>query len=148
MAQVTDPRAAGFNSATVRDALRLAMMIGTPNATEERVTFRWSGVAAYPVADPAADPYDWTEQPQTEITHDDVQVPVAVEVGGAATDESNAAGTFDNTKAVITILDDDYEQVRGADQIIFANKTYGIDSVVPLGLFDLTVYQLHIVETG
>jgi hypothetical protein len=148
MAALDDARAAGFDAAAFRDGIRFAMGMGAPNSPAEPVTFRWSGSKTYAVHDPTADPYDWTEATATDTEHADVQPPATIEVGAPAGSESTVVGTFDDTKAVLTILDDDYALVSGADQVVFGGKTYRIDSVVPLGLFDVTVYQLHLAEAA
>lgn len=145
MAGTTDSRAAGFNPAAFRDAIRFAMHMGLPNATEERATFRWTTVRTYDTADPAGNPYDYTATPATSVAHDDVLIPVAVEFSARpAGSRDTAVGQFDSSRAVITVLDEDYALVEGADLVLLGGNTYEVEFVgPPLGLFDVTIYQLY-----
>lgn len=53
-------------------------------------------------------------------------------------------GQIENAKIVATILDIDYELVKGANQIICGSSSYNIDFVAPSnGLFSVTVYSIH-----
>ena len=145
MAGSTDPRAAGFNAAAFRDAIRFAMKMGLPESTLERITFRWRVKNDYAIEDPEGLPYRFTNAPISTITHADVLIPAAVEFvtrGGFPKGES--FGQFDNPKAVITILDEDYALVDSADIILLGGNTYQIDFVAPpIGLFEVTVWQLY-----
>lgn len=134
----------GFNAQTVRDALRAAMIMGQPGQVSKQATFRWpvSRTTVGPT-DPAGIPYDLTQTPLTEKQHEDVIVPVAVRhVPGLVND--TPVGEFDPSMAVLTILDVDYKQVIGATQVLLGGIPFDIDFVAPpIGLFDLTVYEVH-----
>lgn len=149
MAGTTDPRASSFNPAEFRDAIRFAMGMGLPEATSDRATFRWTPTKTYSNADKGGRPYNLTEAPASVTTHPDVQIPVAwqfvpTRVGN---EQSTAMGVFDNDRVILTILDEDYEQVRGADLVIMGENTYVIDYVAPpSGLFSVTIYEVYITS--
>lgn len=145
MAGTTDSRAAGFNAAAFRDAIRFAMNMGLPNATEERATFKWNTVRTYTTADPAGSPYDYTATPATSVAHADVAIPVAVEFSARpAGSRDTSVGQFDSSRAVITVLDEDYALIVGADQVLLGGNTYEIQFVgPPVALFDVTIYQIY-----
>ena len=134
---------AAFNAAAFRRAIRDTMVMGLPNTTAEKPTFKWTMVRDYLVDDPADKPYDWTATPTVTETHVDVQVPCAVEFAAKGSG-SNAIGEFDTSRVILTLLDEDYDEVRGADQVIIGGNTYGVDFVgPPMGLFEVTVYQVY-----
>lgn len=150
MAIPTDPAfGAGFDADAFRNAIRSTMQMGLPNSTSERATFRWNTDSTYEAEDVAHNPFDWTAEPLTEIDHPDVQIPVAVEFSArpAATSD-NAVGQFDNARAVITILDTDYEDVHGADEVLLGGNSYTVDFWgPPTGLFGVTIYQVYVTAT-
>jgi hypothetical protein len=133
-----------FNAAAFRTAIRNTMTMGSPNNPAERATFRWKIEREFDIDDPAHKPYDWTSTPTNEITHPDVQVPVAVEFSARPSGSNQTQmGEFDTSRAVITILDEDYVKVQGADVILLGGNAYGIQFVgPPMGLFEVTVYQI------
>lgn len=136
----------GFDPIAFRTAIRFAMNMGLPNASEERATFQWTSSHTYDQNDPNYRPYDWTSNPITTDSHPDVQVPVAVEFSLRATSSSGdtAVGKFENSRVIITALDEDYEEIRGADQVLLGENTYYVDFVEPpIGLFEVTVYRIH-----
>jgi hypothetical protein len=123
--------------------------MGLPNASSEQATFRWNAASTYEAEDVAHNPFDWTDTPTTEITHPDVQIPVAVEFSARpAGSLDTVQGQFDNARCVITILDTDYESVTGADEVLLGGNSYTIDFWgPPLGLFDVTIYQVYATAT-
>lgn len=136
----------GFNAAAFRDAIHFAMNMGLPNATNERATFKWSPSSTYDQNDPNFRPYDWTSNPITTDSHDDVQIPVAAEFGlrGGAGSGDTVVGKFDQARVILTVLDTDYTEVEGADQVLLGENTYYVDFVEPpIGLFDVTIYRIH-----
>lgn len=145
MATPTDPAfGAGFDAAGFRNAIRQTMVMGQPNAVEERATFQWTTESSYAQEDPAHNPYSWDDTPVVSTSHADVQVPVAVEFSARpAASVDTSVGQFDTSRAVITILDSDYALITGADKVLLGGNTYVIDFVAPpLGLFEVTIYQM------
>lgn len=138
---------AGFDATAFRAAIRNAMVMGLPNATAEKATFRWTAVKTFADDDPAGKPYSWTSSPTTTTTHADVQVPVAWEFSARpAASLDTTIGQFDASRVEITILDVDYEDVEGADQVLMGQNTYNIEFIAPpQGLFEVTVYKIYAV---
>lgn len=140
----TDAR---FNAADFRTNIRFAMTMGLPNTTAERATFQWDTAKTFTKDDTGGNPFDWTASPVTTVTYPDVLIPVAVEIGGESDDNTNV-GTFDISRAVITVLDEDFELLTVNDvfcnRVLLGDNAYEIKFVAPpLGLFDVTVYQIH-----
>ena len=147
MAGTTDPRASGFDAATFRDSIQFAMNMGLPETTSERVTFRWTPEKDWRIEDPGGNPYDYssTNAPTNTVAPADVQVDAAVEfVTRTTLSGGTAIGEFNTPRAVITLLDVDYAQIEGADKVLLGGNTYYVDFVAPpMGLFDVTIYQIH-----
>lgn len=135
---------AGFNAEAFRAAIRSTMQMGLPNAVPERATFQWKVERTYARPDPSQNPYEWTETPSTTTTHADVQIPVAIEFSARpAGTVDTVVGQFDTARVTITVLDEDFALIEGADYVQLGENTYVIDFVgPPMGLFDVTVYQL------
>lgn len=137
----------GFNAATVRTALHLAMTMGAPTDVSKQVTFVFLEEDTYSPESPVdEDPYSWTQTPTTVTRAASTKiVPVAVEFAtGAVT--GDGMGEFDASRATLTILDTDWVQVSGADEVRIGGITYLIDApgAMPIGLFDMTVWTLHL----
>ena len=153
MAETNDPRQAAFSSARFRDAIKFAMKMGTPNPTPNRGTFRWNDVKTYDVADGGGNPYDFTKVPLTTESWPDVQVDMAVEfISRSTLSGRTAIAEFDTPRAVLTILDEDWDLVLDTegtprpmpDVVLLGGNVYNIDYVAPdIGLFDVNVYQIH-----
>jgi hypothetical protein len=122
----------GFNASVFRTAITDAMTMGLPNSTSERITFVFDEVRTFADESPANNPYDWTSATVTDTAETTLQVPAAIQ-WGLGTLSDTTIGQFDASKAVVTLLD----------------THYVIDSVgPPVGLFDVTVYTLHITARG
>lgn len=136
-----------FDPAVFRQAIRDTMIMGLPNATAEKPTFRWNPDKTFTTADPAGQPYDLTASPVDTDAPPDVQIPCAVEFSARpAGSLDTVIGEFDTSRVIITILDEDYALIEGADQVLLGENTYNIQFVgPPLGLFEVTVYQLYAI---
>ena len=146
MATVSDPNfGADFDADEFRTQIRNTMFMGMPNAVEDRVTFRWSVRRAYSIEDNQGNPYNFSATPTNVVENPDVQVPVAVEfVSRQGNSEFAPIGDIRNPRATLTILDVDYVEIEGADQVLIGNQLYTIDFVgPPIGLFSVTIYQLY-----
>lgn len=141
-----DARAAGFNPAEFRDAIKFAMHMGLPEDTQERATFIWTPQKTYSRTDAAGRPLRWTDTPVTNVTHEDVQVDVAVEFQRYSSGEGQTSlGDFHTTSVTLTVLDEDFALIEGADKVLLGGNTYTIEYVAPpVGLFDVTVYQIYL----
>lgn len=146
MAGMSDPRASVFNAAKFRDAIKFAMHLGLPDDTSERATFMWTPQKTYGATDAAGRPYNWTATPTSVVTHDDVQIDVAIEFHRYSAGEGNTSvGEFHTTSVTLTVLDEDYALVQGADKVLLGGNTYTVEYVAPpIGMFDVTVYQVYL----
>lgn len=136
-----------FNAARFRTAIRNTMTMGMPNATADKATFRWTTQHTYNPQDRLDDPYTFTQTATTTTTHADVIVPVAWEFSARpSASVQTTVGEFDVSRVVITILDVDYDLVRGADLIVMGGNTYTIEFVAPpMALFEVDVFQIYCV---
>lgn len=136
---------ADFDAAAFRAAIRSAMDMGLPNATNERATFRWAVEKTFATADPAGQPYTFNTAPASTVVRPDVRIPVAVEFSARPAGSTDTSlGEFDTSRVIITILDEDYEQVEGANEVLLGGNAYDVQFVgPPLGLFSVTVYQVY-----
>ncbi len=136
---------ASFDPGEFRTAIRATMLMGMPESTAERATFRWNVEKEFAKEDAGGQPFDWTSTPTTTVTKVDVQVPVAVEFSRTTDVAGNAIGNFDMSRAVLTLLDVDQELVEGADEVVLGGNTYDVEFLEPpVGLFSVTVYRWHI----
>lgn len=143
MAGMTDPRAAAFNSAVFRDAIRFAMTMGLPNSTSERITFTWKVDRTYDNPDPAGKPYFFNQEPTQRVIKDPVQIPAAVQFQTDSPD-GTPFGSIENPHIIVTLLDEDWALVSDADEIVLDDDVYVIKfTAPPMGLFDATVYQMY-----
>jgi hypothetical protein len=149
MATSIDPAfGAGFDADAFRDAIRSAMNMGLPENLSERATFQWKTKHSYTVGAPSGNPYDFSTTPETTTVHADVQIPVAVEAVSSLGNQGGGTpiGEFDTPRMVLTVLDESYEQVKTADMVLLGGNTYFIQFwAPPMGLFDVTFYQCHIM---
>jgi len=152
MATVTDPSfGGGFDAAVFRTAIRNTMTMGLPNTESERITFRWTVERTFTTAtDEAGETYDFTASPSDTSAPDDVLVTAAVEfTARSSLGAGNAIGEFDNPRIIVTLLDTDFPDItssddRLADVMVVGGNEYKVDFVAPpMGLFDVTVYQVH-----
>lgn len=145
MASTTDPRGAGFDAAGFRDAIKFAMAMGQPEDENKRVTFKWTVEKTFSTADPAGNPYRWDTTPSKVVAHEDVQVLCAVQSNRIPNASGTPFGEIDSNKLTLTLLDEQYAEVEGADKVEIDNALYNIDFVAPpVGLFDVTVYTIHL----
>lgn len=140
----TDSR---FDAAAFRTAIRFAMNMGLPDATEQRATFKWNTERTFGASDASGNPWSWTQTAATTVTYDDIQIPVAVEyrAGPAAAER---LGDLEASKAVLTILDEDFADLTAdrpfPNQVQLGSSLFDIQFVEPpTGLFDVTIYSIH-----
>jgi hypothetical protein len=148
--------AAGFDEAIVRDAILNTMLMGMPEKPIERLTWYWNRAQVFSPDDPAGNPYDWTSPPIVDKpgnpklkdtgTDQSLQVPYALEFSARpAGSATTVLGEIDTSRAVITLLDTDFEKIRTADYAVIDDSRYRIQfDAPPLGLFGLTVWQIYL----
>lgn len=148
--------AAGFDEATVRTAILNTMLMGMPEKPIERLTWYWNRDQVFSPDDPAGNPYDWTSPPIVDKpgnpklkdtgTDQSLQVPYALEFSARpAGSATTVLGEIDTSRAIITLLDTDFEKIRTADYAVIDDSRYRIQfDAPPLGLFGLTVWQVYL----
>lgn len=124
--------------------MHFVMQMATPTQVNERVTFKWNVEKTYAHADPAGRPYAWNQTPSVVTAHDDVQVDCVIEFSARpAGSRDTPFGQFDTSRAVISLLDDDFPTIQGANTAVINGNTYDIQFVGPaITLFDMDMYQL------
>jgi hypothetical protein len=143
---------ATFPPQQFRNAVRFAMEMGTsPDAAKQPVfVFRsasrtyWKGgveLTSTPRLDRDGKPLDPTVK-VVESAPVTKRVDCAVEIERADAEEL-PVGNFRPTKATVTLLDEEYEQVKGARELIYNGDryVYGYEPV-GLGLFSVGVNQI------
>ena len=135
----------GFNADLFRENIKSTMQMGSPNAVADKATFQWPVNSTFVgKTDPSGRPYDFASQVVSENKKEDVQVDCAVEFVTRAGD-GTPIGDFENPRAVLTLLDVDYEQVRGATKVLLGGNSYKIlFTEPPVGLFTVTVFSIHL----
>lgn len=146
----------GFNEPVFRDAIFNTMLMGLPEDPTERLTFWWRRQQVFSPDDPAGHPYDWTSAPITDTpgnpaltdsgTDQSLQVPYALEFSARPAGSSNTVlGEIDTSRAVVTMMDKDFEQIKTADYATVGVVTYRIQfTAPPLGLFGVTVWTIYL----
>lgn len=146
-----------FPSPTVRNALLFAMQMGSPNEAgptdkrQVRFVKKGKGVQYFKGAvlqdtatvrrDRDGRPFDPTIK---MVTADDeeIKVDVAIEMTEAPPEEV-PVGNFRNVKATITLMAEEYAQVKGCKEIIYNTDRYGYAyELEAVGLFDLTFHTV------
>lgn len=145
----------GFDEAGFRTAILNTMLMGIPEDPAERLTFWWRRDQTYTPDDPAGNPYDWTTPPVTDTagnpklrdtgTEQSLQVPYALEFSARPAGSSNTVfGEIDASRAIATMLDADYQQVKDADYATIGDSRYRLQfDAPPLGLFGVMVWTLY-----
>lgn len=125
--------------------------MGMPTSDEEKLVWHFLPVRAYAAQDPALQPYNWTNPPTLDLPGNS-SVPTGTLIVDYALEFSAASsvagqsdvGRFDTSRIVVTLLDEDYEQVREADFAMIGRVRYDITFTgPPLGMFDVTVFQVY-----
>lgn len=140
-----DPRIEGFDSEAFREGIHIAMSVGLPPELSDQPTF----VTPAPVVDTGVDrdesgvAFDWQE-PRTKAAADTAtQVPAAIEYFDADGQLANF-GSMSASKVVITLLDEDYELVKGFSYVIIGGNKYTYERTEPpLGMVDVAIWRIH-----
>ena len=144
MAEVTDTTFAGdFPADEFRTAILNTMTMGSPNRAVDKAIFHWESQAQYSIQDRNQKPYDLSP---AEPTEDDTPEPVTVLVAVEYIQRNpslTGVGEFDKARAVLTILDVEYEKMEGADWVILGGDRYNIKYSTVEALFDVDVYTVH-----
>lgn len=152
----TSSFSASFDETAFRTAVLNTMLMGMPEATTERLTFWWRRNQVFSPDDPAGHPYDWAAVPIIDSPGNpalpdtggdqSLQVPYALEFSARPAGSSTTViGEIDTSRAVITLMDDAYEQIKTADYATIGDTTYRIQfAAPPTGLFGVTVWTIYL----
>lgn len=134
----------GFDRARIVAGLRRAMVFGEPTRSADRATFyvvtTTTGVGP---RDEDLVPFDPVVARTVKPTA--VTVPCAVEYGDRG-DQVETFGTITPSRVKVTLLDDDYQQVKGFSYVVIGGDKYLYrltEPVVALGSVD--VWTVHVV---
>jgi hypothetical protein len=147
-----------FNESTFRAAILNTMLMGMPEDKAQQLTWWWRREQTYSPDDPAGDPYDWTQPAVSDVPGNPklkdagtpaeqfLIVPYALEYSARQTGSSNTAfGEIDTARAIVSLTDSDYEQVKTADYATIGDTTYRIQFKGPaIGLFGYTLFQMYL----
>lgn len=134
-----------FPAAEFRDAIHTAMVMGSPNKTIDKATFRWDKVRQYDPQSPSQRPYDWSAIPTVDLSRPDVVMDeVAVEYSAGRTIDGTTVGQFVPLRAELTILDFDYTRIQGANWVLLMGVPWGVAAETVGALFSVDVHTLYL----
>lgn len=143
--------ASQFPEALFRDAIRNTMKMGIPEDELARLTWHWNRAKSYTRPDTAGRPYEWTEEPTTNVSGNDdgvdsLVVDYALEFSARPAGSAiTQLGEMDTSRAVVTLLDADWQIVKTADYATIGNSRYRIQfEAPPMGLFEVTVHTVYL----
>lgn len=144
MAELSLP---GFDPDEVRDGIRLAMQVGLPVEPADQPTFvfapTFAGLAG---SDAEGTPFDWRAGRDTPAApaRPAIKRPCAIEFdNGNALVE--AVGTVYSSRLILTLLDEDYEAVKGFSHVLIGGNTYTYElTEPPMGLVSVGVWRIHV----
>lgn len=129
----------GFNADEVRAGLRLAMEIGLPPQGSDQPRFYFpTPVASSGSTDSSGTPLQWDAEPQRSDPPPPVSVPCGIEYGDALGDVAPA-------RLTLTLLDEDYERVKGFAYVVVGGNRYHYKKTEPpMGLVSVGVWTVHV----
>ena len=135
-----------FSAAETRAELREAMVMGLPGEVAMRPTFYFPADDSFAQASLSGAPWDWEADPvENDPDRAPVRVPCAVEVDGIAVNMT-AIGQFNPQRAVLTILDEDWDKVSGFHEMTMGGAVYRYSKLVQIiGLFDMDTYLVEVL---
>lgn len=139
----------GFDSQAFKDGIHFVMAMGAPPDADAQATFYFPSVLVYQSSEGTDSPGDIPLDPTIPVTRTivpSVKVPCAVEyqdAEGIVTD----FGLNTPSKAVLTLLDEDYVRVKGCSYVTLNGEKFIYrHTEFPSGLFDVGVYTMHFVS--
>lgn len=136
----------GFNGDDFRTGIRLAYNMGLPpeidDVTEAQLRFHFATQLVYTgPTDGEGVPFD-PNTTVTRVTPTPVIVPCGIEYVNAP-DEDTPFGSVLPTKVRVSLLDDDYVQVKDATFVVLGGEKYVYHHTeAPSGLFDVGIYVI------
>lgn len=136
-----------FKPDTFRAAIRSAMTMGTPPDTDYQMRFHWNpDRTTAATRDGEGIPFDPTAV-ITSTTQPSTTVACAVEYLDAA-GQPSPFGSIVPSRIRVTLLDEEYEQVKDADYVVIGGDRYLRHHEPPsYGLYEVGVHQiLYVAE--
>lgn len=132
-----------FDGSAFRDAIHSVMQMGAPPSTAEQAKFYWSKALVYNTpTDENNTPFD-PDATVTETQPEPVSVPCGIEYFDAD-DQPTTFGSVTASHLAITLLDEDYDRVKGCAWVVLGGERYFYKRTqAPLGLFDVGVYIMR-----
>lgn len=132
-----------FNAAEFRANIHAAMDMGAALESAEQVMFHFPGTLVYNrPTDETNTPFD----PAATVTStpgSTKQVPCAVEYFDSE-NQPTTFGLLAPARIEVTLLDEDYEQVKNASYVVVHGDRYNYRRTEPpSGLFDVGLYVMH-----
>lgn len=141
---------AGFDPDLFRTTIVNTMVMGENSDDALKPTFHFARTSTWPVGtilDAFGKPLDARVQ-AVVTSRAPVQVPCAVEFAQDTTDNETLVGTFRQTRAVLTLLDEQYADVSAAIEVDIDGHRYSINDMHTVALGPVNVYQLLCFRKG
>ena len=134
----------GFDPAAVIAGLHEAMAFGEPTRTSDKATFvKIAESSSVVPRDDDGVPFDVGQRPTR--TPSSVQVPCAVEFVDRA-DAMETFGVVQATRIKVTLLDPDYQRVKGFRYVVIGGDKYNYRlTEPPVALGSIDVWTVHCV---
>lgn len=139
---------AGFDAAAIRAGLLTAMDFGAPTRTDDKATFYMvtQSVPTGTAVDAEGVPFD----PNVKLTttRTPIQVPCAVDYSDAG-GTMGEFGTVASTHVTITLLDEEYQQIKGFAYVVCGGDKYFHSKTPPpeaLGSIDVWTVICYSVD--
>lgn len=137
----------GFDPDEVREGIRLAMQVGLPVEPDDQPTFVFAPTfGAQDGSDAEGTPFDWRSGRDTPAApaRAAVKRPCAIEYDDG-TSQMEAVGAIYSSRLILTLLDEDYEAVKGFSHVLIGGNSYTYElTEPPLGLVSVGVWRVHV----
>jgi hypothetical protein len=138
---------AGFDAAAARAGILSAMSFGEPTRTEDKATFYFPKTRTSDPTDAPVDQDDIPFDPTVPVVAPDskphVQVPCAVEYVDAS-EQVETFGAARASRIKITLMDTEYQQVKGFAFVVAGGDKYVYDTTEPpVALGSIDIWTVH-----
>jgi hypothetical protein len=132
-----------FDRIAILRGLYTAMEFGEPTRTSDKATFFTLVSEVAVERDDDGIPFDSTYR-RTRVPRS-MQVPVAIEFIDKA-DQSESFGYIQSTRVKLTLLDPDYQKVKGFNYVVIGGDKYNYRiTEPPVALGAIDVWTVHVV---
>lgn len=134
-----------FSPDGFRTAIRFAMDMGAPTDDALKATFYFKADTATATGplDASGVPYG-PDAVVTRRPRRKVQVTCGLEYSSGPASQRTSVGGFGGDRVVVTLLDEDYELVRGFEFVVIGGVKYRyVKDLIPRGLGTVTIHQVE-----